>query len=73
MLYISYNKQSCVCVRVCVQVPGLRTIIVQFTQAIECMGLAIIFHAVDTQIKCMHTQGVGEPSEPHSLYIISSD
>ena len=33
------------------------------------MGPAITFHAVDTQMKCMHKQGVGERSEPHSLYI----
>ena len=29
---------------------------------------AVTFHAVDTQMKSMHKQGVGERSEPHSLY-----
>ena len=31
---------------------------------------AVTFHAVDTQMKSMHKQGVGERSEPHSLYIL---
>ena len=33
---------------------------------------AVTFHAVGTQMKCMHMfkQGVGEWSEPHSLYYI---
>ena len=31
------------------------------------VGPAIAFHAVDTQMKCMHTQGVGERNELHSL------
>ena len=30
---------------------------------------AVTFHAVDTQMKSMHKQEVGERSEPHSLYI----
>ena len=34
------------------------------------VGPAITFHAVYKQMKCMHKQGVGERSEPHSLYII---
>ena len=33
---------------------------------------AVTFHAVDTQMKSMHKQGVGERSEPHSLYHIIS-
>ena len=30
---------------------------------------AVTFHAVETQMKYIHKQGVGERSEPHSLYI----
>ena len=30
---------------------------------------AVTFHAVDTQMKSMYKQGVGERSEPHSLYV----
>ena len=33
------------------------------------VGLAITFRAVDTQMKCLHTKGLGERSEPHSLYL----
>ena len=35
------------------------------------VGPAITFRAVYKQMKCMHKQGVGERSEPHSLYIYS--
>ena len=31
---------------------------------------AVTFHAVDTQMKSMHKQGVGERSEPYSLFNI---
>ena len=31
---------------------------------------AVTFHAVDTQMKCMHKQGVGERSEPHALLLL---
>ena len=31
---------------------------------------AVTFHEVDTQMKSMHKQEVGERSEPHSLYLV---
>ena len=38
-----------------------------FSYSCYRVGPAVAFHAVDTQIKCMHKQGEGERSEPHSL------